>query len=103
MRLLTRVVGVTFALLCCLSLSFAFAEQSTKEDKDINHFLTVRTHIMGSHTWDTATQLIISNRRIMLDGDPVSRVFVLDAQSPGTARGVLSWDSEAGPHPLGSQ
>ena len=35
MRLLTRVVGVTFVLLCCLSLSGAFAAQKKEEDKNI--------------------------------------------------------------------
>jgi parvulin-like peptidyl-prolyl isomerase len=35
MHLLNRIVGVTFVLLCCLSLSVAFAEQNSKEDKDI--------------------------------------------------------------------
>jgi parvulin-like peptidyl-prolyl isomerase len=35
MRLLTRVVGVTFVLLCCLSLAGAFAAQKKEEDKNI--------------------------------------------------------------------
>ena len=34
MRLLTRIVGVTFVLLCCLSFSVAFAEEKTVDDKD---------------------------------------------------------------------
>ena len=35
MRLLTRAIGVTFVLLCCLSLSGAFAAQKKEDDKNI--------------------------------------------------------------------
>ena len=72
------------------------ADLFTKEDKDVNHFVTVRNHIMGSHTWEMAQPQLI-NRRIMIDAEPVSIVSVTEAQSPGLARGVLSWDLEAGP------
>jgi len=35
MRLLSKVVGVAFVMMCCLSLSVAFAEQKMEGDKDI--------------------------------------------------------------------
>ena len=56
MRLLTRIVGVTFVLLCCLSLSFAFAEQSTKEDKDI---LKVGSIVLTEMDLDLRIQKIV--------------------------------------------
>lgn len=74
----------------------------TKEDKDANHFATVCNHIMRSHVWEMAQSQPI-NRRIMLEAEPVFNVPITDAHSPGTARGLLSWNLEAAPQPLSSQ
>ena len=56
MHLLNRIVGVTFILLCCLSLSVAFAEQNTKEDKDI---LKVGSIVLTKMDLDLRVQKIV--------------------------------------------
>ena len=56
MRLLTRIVGVTFVLLCCLSFSVAFAEEKTVDDKD---FLKVGNIVLTQMDIDLRIQELI--------------------------------------------
>ena len=56
MHLLSRVVGVSFVLLCCLSLSVAFAEQKMEGDKDI---LKVGSIVLTQTDLDLRIQKIV--------------------------------------------
>ena len=56
MRLLTRVVGVLFVLLYCLSFSVAFAEQNKNEDQDI---LKVGSIVLTKMDLDLRIQKIV--------------------------------------------
>src|SRR5210317_119937 len=56
MRLLTRVVGVLFVLLYCLSFSGAFAEQNKNEDQDI---LKVGSIVLTKMDLDLRIQKIV--------------------------------------------
>ena len=56
MRLLTRIVGVTFVLLCCLSISGAFAALKKDEDKSV---LKVGTLVLTKLDLDFRIQEIL--------------------------------------------
>ena len=78
MHLLNRIVGVTFVLLCCLSLSVAFAEQSTKEDKDI---LKVGSIVLTKIDLDLRIQKIVPMQLSFHGGMKAEKMAEIEEQA----------------------
>lgn len=77
MRLLTKIVGVTFVLLCCLSLSFAFAEQS-KKDRDI---LKVGSIVLTKMDLDLRIQKIVPMQLSFHGGMKAEKMAEIEEQA----------------------
>ena len=78
MRLLTRIFGVTFFLLCCLSLPVAFAEQDTKEDKDI---LKVGSIVLTKMDHDLRIQKIVPMQLSFHGGMKAEKMAEIEEQA----------------------
>ena len=78
MRLLTRVVGVLFVLLYCLSFSVAFAEQNKNEDQDI---LKVGSIVLTKIDLDLRIQKIVPMQLSFHGGMKAEKMAEIEEQA----------------------
>jgi len=78
MRLLTRVVGVLFVLLYCLSFSVAFAEQNKNEDQDI---LKVGSIVLTKIDLDLRIQKIVPMQLSFHGGMKAEKLAEIEEQA----------------------
>ena len=78
MRLLTRVVGVLFVLLYCLSFSVAFAEQNKNEDQDI---LKVGSIVLTKMDLDLRIQKIVPMQLSFHGGMKAEKMAEIEEQA----------------------